>query len=249
MITILIKGYDSIKIDESNVRSSIYNPWIYDLTKPSKASQIPVNTWCWDNILRVVKAKSGVDSIQEYYGGSGRVTVMMQNLFHPSVHIVNDLDRNCAMHLKSIAHKYSGLKVTCEDAYYARNEDVDMVVLDFPMFSLITLYRDVHIYRMLERIRDAKPDYIIITDVSPMKMHLNAVSYAKESRYDIVDQTSYFYAFSDIALDMFGYSISYVVMYHKSAEILLCPGPQGKFDMVDTAATSWDHDFAKIVRK
>lgn len=173
-------------------------------------------------VYRSLRAYSvdSIDSVAEFFGGSGIGTAIIQSLFQPSRHRAYDIDPECVAHL--LSQRFSArLEVVEADARQAMLSEgpVDLAALDYFSFSA---YRIGDWRRQLDVVFGLEPRAVQITDTSLARLPLQRERYSEALGSEVTDAPSYLQAFSDKFHRDYGYS-AIAAAYREFACLMLVP--------------------------
>lgn len=159
------------------------------------------NAACFLSLLDGLQIESAV----EYFGGVGIFSTIIQQVLHPSRHLVFELDADCVAQLRTI----EGLQVAQGDAHETMGSvDGDLVVLDFPVCTLRTVAE-----WPLERIAALHPRYIVVSDTALRRLGLHRAMYSRLAGADVVTPRDYALAYSQYMFKKIGYSTTRIASH------------------------------------
>lgn len=117
-----------------------------------------------------------IQTAMEYFGGMGAHSLMVEEMFTPSHHWVNDFSAEAVAHLR--ANLPSSIDVNEGDAYKkATFRQSDLVVFDCGDLTIWKI-RENELPRIaLDRIFEARPKAVMITDIAAPYLHLQVQRY------------------------------------------------------------------------
>ena len=168
-----------------------------------------------------------VDTVVEFFGGSGIGSGIIQGLFKPAKHYVYDKDSQCVTHLQ--AQKFThACEIWQGDAKEAMLDEATydyglssnyIIACDFFSFSA---YRIPEWDRQFEAIFALEPLAVQITDTSIARLHLQRERYAKVLGREFTTTEGYLNAFSDYMWEHYNY-VATDVAYREFACFMFRP--------------------------
>ena len=165
-------------------------------------------------------SSDSVDTVVEFFGGSGIGPAIIQSLFHPVQHRAYDIDPECVAHLLSqrFSSRLEVVEADAKEAMLAERPS-DLAVLDFFSFSA---YRISDWRRQLDVVFGLEPRAVQITDTSLARLPLQRERYSEALGVEVTDAPSYLQAFSDKFHRDYGYS-AIAAAYREFACLMLVP--------------------------
>jgi hypothetical protein len=174
--------------------------------------------------LKVFKSITGeVSSINEYFGGSGMGTMMLQRIFKPSIHSVWDIDPMCISNLEILkeTHEFNSLVVAKGDAESTMltAEQCDLEVLDFNRFSpsKIRTWQ-----AQFDAVFNRGPKWIYLVDTAQSRVPLLRKAFSDALGYPVVDREDCLRGYSRYFFEHYSYIVEYGA-YSNFACMLLRP--------------------------
>lgn len=186
-----------------------------------RLSDISNESFIIEHITRLIAKEHKVNTIIEYFGGLGICSKIFQAILKPHRHIIIDWDTNCFETLRTNLGNLNGVELLNQNAMkYRLNDFVDLAFLDFDKFSVLHLDERADVNRWFNNIfRWSK--YILISDSSIAKFHLN-----KQTYRDLFDKTinsfeDYLSCFSNYLFGLYGYHIGYCYHFSRCSFLLI----------------------------
>lgn len=168
-----------------------------------------------------------IESVNEFFGGAGLGTGIVQKLFQPKTHMVYEIASECLSHLQkqpfssNINVAYGDAEKTMLQADYA-----DLMFCDFPLMNPMRLetWRE-----QLDHVFGLLPKAIYMNDTSFWSRHLHKERYARPLGKSILNSDEEcILAYSEKMYSDYGYSMVAGAVHHgasflyiKSDEILI----------------------------
>jgi hypothetical protein len=190
-------------------------------------------------MFRVSKYIGEVDNVVELFGGCGWHSISIQKICKPNNHIILDCDANCVASIRKSFPKLSCFKVDSFKAVKKLN-DWDWVHCDFNNFTINKCMNNEY-GDILEHVFDASNRYVTITDSAIfgiVRFEKNRLSYANSIGMDPGDWRDYYRAASEWYFDYFGYSIVYVISFHRMAAYYILAKGSSPFNGADLVEES-----------
>lgn len=146
--------------------------------RPSEVSQHLTAGFCTYLSLQMVYGEGELRTAREYFGGLGAQALMIHEQFHPRDHVVLDISSDAARHLRQMLME-KPVWVSQADAYRVTNHSAaDLVALDFGDLTAWRLRHGEPHRALLDRVMNAKPKAVVLTDVAGPRLHLHKERYA-----------------------------------------------------------------------
>ena len=131
------------------------------------SDMVSAKCWATEWLLTDLLPKKKYSAV-EYLAGVGVQTVVIQNLFNLSEHVVMERDLECYAHLKKV-----GLNAFNADANKSMftHTDFDLKFADFPSSSVLSVQKK---WKGFRKLFENKPKLVVWTDTSisyPIKIH------------------------------------------------------------------------------
>jgi len=160
-------------------------------------------------------------SVTEYFGGMGCQALIIQNLFRPPVHTVNDLHPLAVQHLHTALARYPSITVTRRNAY-DMTPTGELAVLDC---GDMTIHQATgRLYGWLERTFAAAPKAVVLTDIAGARLHLQRERYEADMGAPCGDYPQYLAGLGNWLGKEFGYYLDHCFHRRWSAVMTLLPG-------------------------
>jgi hypothetical protein len=188
----------------------------------SKRLDIARNLWCASRTINYAVEsgciRPGVDTVIEYFGGLGTMSRIIQDVIHPPVHIVYDVDKFCVDYLR----KYlgNGAQVEQGNFFDVVGIPANVAFLDVETFTLLKM--DALFIKALTR-AFACYNTIVLVDTAVGKYHLNYEAYGNAFRTPVPTLEDYFKRLSDWYDTVFGWSILSVASHVRASYMLMYP--------------------------
>jgi hypothetical protein len=205
------------------------NPWFVDWVARSPKQAGDHLEVSWKTFLALaLDQPEGFTTIREYFGGIGAHALMLEQLFSPVKHVVNEYSPEAVRHLESL-----GLDVQQSDAYNLDAAGVaDLAVLDF---GDLTAWKASQPDRaaLLDLVFGLKPKAVTITDIAARYLHLQKKHYEPILGKGTCDTyEDYLQAFALHLQERYGYVLLEGNYTRWSCVMAFVPGdgyPQGDF--------------------
>lgn len=146
--------------------------------RPSEVSQHLTAGLCAYLSLQMVYGAGELRTAREYFGGLGAQALMIQDQFQPNDHVVLDISSDAARHLRQMLME-KPIWVSQADSYLVTNHSAaDLVALDFGDLTAWRLRRGQPHRALLDRVMNARPKAVVLTDVAGPRLHLHRERYA-----------------------------------------------------------------------
>jgi hypothetical protein len=198
--------------------------WYQDWAIKSPAGISRSITAGWHAYSALAHVGLTFQSAGEYFAGIGAQTLIIDNLFHPATHRIQDYSAGAVAHLERVAPV--GVHVRQADSYDPENGlDCDLVGLDFgDMTVWKTRPGEAH-RALLDQVFSLEPRAVVLTDVAGPRLHLH------KTRYDTLlgagacdTYQGYLEALAVRFQAMYGYTLL-AGFYHKAAaKLAFVPG-------------------------
>lgn len=193
------------------------SPYIRSVVLHTKECSIDV--MCYHEVARRV---GRIPTVAEYFAGVGIMTLFIQQLCKPAVHIVSDFSPQCVDHLSRTFKARPGVEVKAAGDAFTRD---DLLVGDFTSIDYNMTYTKIRSdtvhRRLLDKIVAAKPKYIHMSDKSMAYFHVNKGKYAESMGISINEVADYVGGLNDYMFDEYGYGIIYYAHYRTAGHILM----------------------------
>lgn len=165
-----------------------------------------------------------INSINEYFGGSGIGTVILQNVFNPTHHNVWDIDPLCVSNIKVLESRFPGLVVNEGDANITMLEakKADIEVMDFFRFSPAKL-KVWH--KQLGAVFDRNPKAIWITDTAMGRVPLLREVFSSYLGFNVTNRESCITGYGHYFFKTFGWVVDYAA-YSNFVVMVLLPAQE-----------------------
>lgn len=199
-------------------------PWYIDwaIKNPRKISDsITVGWYAYSSLLSVYEPEE-IDTAWEPFGGIGAQSFIIQDLFRPNPHLVGEYTDPAVAHLRAVLP--SAVTVMKQDAYATARSTADLVGLDFGDLTCWKL-RDGQPHRdLIDRVFQAEPKAVVLTDVAAPRLHLHAARYeALLGTGTCGSYTAYLPALADLLEEMYGYVVVAGFYHRGAAKMALVP--------------------------
>lgn len=203
-------------------------PYYYYVQR--KPQDLALNLYCMEQMA--ARISGPVDSVIDYFGGLGCVSLICKQMFHPSVQVVADIDPTCCAILRQV---HPDLEVVNCDFYeYAgtSGQEFDLALFDFETMTALQLSRiGMEVFKRTL----ATGSWGIFTDTAVAKFHLNRGLYEDLFEVTLGDIDSYYAEFSRFFSENFGWHFPAVAHHNRAAYILMKAGkaPPGSVPEVE----------------
>jgi hypothetical protein len=214
----------------------------YVLRSPKQAGRHLTAGW-----LALESVKSFDDNmgfVQEFFGGMGAQALMVQDLFHPTVHVVQEYSWDAVKHLERVLPYPHGVDVKHADAYNPDESDwhivepdlqPDLVVLDFGDLTVWKTREGERHRGLLDRVFARDPKAVVLTDIACRYLHLH------RSRYETLlgegtceTYVGYLYALCSRLEALYGYRLHRGWYDRWSTVMALVPDTHGECSLYET---------------
>jgi hypothetical protein len=139
-------------------------------------------------------------SVVEHFGGVGMFTTIIQNILKPSSHLAMDLDKDCAMQLRSLLGEEYSSQMDAKEGM--GKWKADLIVCDFPNYSIKQIDQ-----WPWDRVFAQNPRYVVWSDVALRRLGLHRAFYSRIFGSDIYSHEDYVHAASREMFRRYGYTI------------------------------------------
>lgn len=207
----------------------------YVLRSPKQAGKHLTAGWLALQSLTDIYAPDDIESCWEAFGGIGAQALMVEDLFVPQIHIVNEYAPEAVQHLANVLP--SDITVTHGDSYANPNVGADLVMLDFGDLTAWKTREGEKHRDLLDTVFSFDPKAVVFTDIACRYLHLH------RERYEILlgegrcrNYVEYLAALLDRLRDLYGYNL--VKGYHDRWSTVMALVPNNVFsDTGDLIAT------------
>lgn len=155
------------------------------------------NTACF---LALLDGMTHVNSVVEYFGGVGLFATVVQQVLHPLLHRVYDLDGDCVAQLQSLPQ----ISAAQGDAHALMGTvKGDLQVLDFPV-ATIRHHGEWPWAAVFER----RPRYVVFSDTALRRIGLHRALYSGIFGVPVHSHEDYVRAYSRFMWDRYGYRVT-----------------------------------------
>lgn len=179
-------------------------PWFLDwvLRSPSQAGQ---HLHClYRSMYALQDHADRIGTVREYFGGIGAQALMIEDMFEPYRHVVNEYSLDAVEHLTSL-----GLDVQHSDAYNLEASGIaDLACLDFGDLTAWKAQEDKPHGQLLSLVFAYQPKAVLVTDIAARYLHLQKKHYEPilgEGTCDTYED--YLHAFSRHLESRYGYTM------------------------------------------
>lgn len=145
---------------------------------PKEASQHIAASYGAYRSLLDVYSPDDIQTASESFGGVGAQGVIIQNLFHPYWHIVQDYSADSALHLQNLFARSPGVLARQADSYVDEPfTPVDLVGLDFGDLTCWRTREGEKHRGLLDRVFQSGPKAVVLTDIAGPRLHLQRDRY------------------------------------------------------------------------
>jgi hypothetical protein len=174
------------------------------------------------NQLNVMRpGKGSITTVNEFFGGVGIGSAIVQKLFQPTRHCVFEVDAQCLEHLQRQSFS-PGLSVQYGDAVDTMLECgyADLMFCDFPKFNPL----DMSGWQaQLDHVFGLRPKAVYLNDTSFWSRHLHQERYAGPlNKAALRSDGEYIMAYSEKMHADYGYAVLAVAI-HRGASFLYVP--------------------------
>ena len=172
-----------------------------------------------------------IETINEYFGGSGIGTTILQKSFNPVSNHTWDIDPLCIGNLKELEKRFPNLTVMTGDAKETMLSSyvADFEVLDFNRFSPVKIGAWK---RQLDSVIQKQPKAMYLVDTTMSKVPLLRDVFSKALNYDVTDRETCIAGYGSYFWNVYGYVVDYAA-YSNFACMLLKPATKFRFPILD----------------
>jgi hypothetical protein len=179
-------------------------PWFLDwvLRSPAQAGK---HLHCLYRSMYALQDHAGrIGTVREYFGGIGAQALMIEDMFEPYQHVVNEYSLDAVDHLKSL-----GLDVQHSDAYnLAAAGTADLACLDFGDLTAWKAQEEKPHGQLLSLVFALQPKAVLVTDIAARYLHLQKKKYEGILGFGTCDTyEDYLDAFSRQLESRYGYTL------------------------------------------
>jgi hypothetical protein len=172
-----------------------------------------------------------INSAVEFFGGIGAQSLMIQDLFSPSNHVVRDYSHEAVAHIKA---QVPGVYVHQADSFDPMwQHRADLVGLDFGDLTVWKTRQGEPHRGLLDRVFEEEPKAVVLTDIACRYLHLH------RERYDTLlgpgasnTYETYLEDFAMYLRHLYGYEMAGGFWHRWSTVMVLVPrgvAPRGRF--------------------
>ena len=174
---------------------------------------------------RSLKPEDSIESVVEFFAGSGIGSAIIQGLFKPTVHRAYDLDPQCTDHLRAQKNLADRIEVVEADAEVTmlNTPAADLQVCDFFKFTPL---RMLDWKPQLDAVFARNPKAVQITDTSLAYLHIWKSRYAELLGYPFTNPAEYLTAYSHRFFDDYGYRVLAAAYGSQFACMMLVPATE-----------------------
>lgn len=169
--------------------------------------------------LRSVEPYTPGFSVLELFGGIGMQSLVIQEIFTPVVHRVQEISPVAVEHLTDLLP--AAIDVRQADAFHPDAVgDFDLVAADFGDLTVRWTLEGERHRAVLDRIFATEPEAVVLTDIAGPFLHLQRRGYEKIlGEGTCGSYESYLTAFSSRLQDLYGYALA-GGGYHRGTAVL-----------------------------
>lgn len=150
-------------------------PWFADwVLKDPKKSNIRLSAG-WHMFRALEQTGIPFKAVQEFFGGIGAQSLMIDELFKPTHHVVQEYTRPAVDHMERELPGWVGVHL--EDAYNCPVLGVDLSCLDFGDFTIWKARPGLPHRELLDIVFSKEPRAVTLTDVAGRYLHLHRERY------------------------------------------------------------------------
>lgn len=126
--------------------------------------------------LREVYEPEEIQTAMEYFAGVGAHALVIEDLFAPDVHVVQDYSEDSASHLRRVLPP--NVEVRQADSYAPESfMTADLVAFDCGDMTVWQTREGLPLRGVLDRIFGAEPKAVVLTDIAAPYLHLHRERY------------------------------------------------------------------------
>lgn len=185
------------------------DPWFLDWVarSPKQAGDHLAVSWKTFCALAVHCGPDAFPTVQEYFGGIGAHALMVDNLFEPIRHWVNDYSPAAVEHMTRVLPQE--IQVCQADSYDLNTSSMaELQVLDFGDLTVWKADKSERHSGLLSHVFGLKPEAVTVTDIAARYLHLQKKHYEPIlGRGTCESYEDYLQNFADYMFARFGYSL------------------------------------------
>ena len=147
----------------------------YVLRSPRQAGIHLTAGWMALQSLQAVYSPADIDFCWEAFGGMGAQALMVQHLFAPDMHVVNEYAPDAVAYLRTAMP--DDVMVTHGDSYANPNVGADLVMLDFGDLTAWKTREGQGHRALLDAVMQEQPKAVVFTDIACRYLHLHRERY------------------------------------------------------------------------
>lgn len=154
------------------------DPWFLDwvLRSPKHAGDHLASSYrAFESLRDIYPDPFEFLTVREYFSGIGAHALMLEELFSPQTHIVNDYSVEAYHHLRAVLPP--DLLVFNQDSYASQYHDADLAVLDFGDMTVWKAQPGKPHGKLLDSVFFSTPKAVVVTDIAARYLHLQKKSY------------------------------------------------------------------------
>ena len=188
-------------------RSQGKKTWWFDyaVDDPKAAGLHVINAW---NVLNAIKEYDlEISSCIDLFAGSGIQSVICEKLFDLKSHFIGEISKEAVSHLKKLFEDKPQVKISLQDAFEAKIEKTDLLITDYPDFTLHKFFKVQKYHDFFVRCFEARPKVIMISDSAARYFAPNKMNYGKLVGKTLESYHDYLQAMVEEVKRRFGYSL------------------------------------------
>ena len=213
-------NFDAVAGSLAELRKESFMYWA--LKKPAFAQAHAARQFHIFNTLKHLYVKP-IKSVEEFFGGVGMGTGIVQKLFQPESHVVYEIADECLEHLQRQAFsgaldvRYGDAEQTTLGAAYA-----DLFIFDAPSFNPLRLAEWAP---QLDHLFGLDPIAIYMNDTSFWSRHLHKERFGKAlGKASLENDRDYVMAYSEYMFERYGYIVWAFFMLNPTSYMSLILG-------------------------
>lgn len=213
----------SMDLEESDAEETWFADWV--LRSPKEVSTHLTAGWHAYNAIRDFYNPGEIRTAVEYFGGMGAQALMIEHLFQPHAHVVQDYSAQAVEHMnRELPNRISVIQGDSYNPSWTPWSSDDVVGLDFGDLTVWKTRDGEKHRRLLDRVFAHHPKAVVLTDIAGPRLHLQRERY--ETLLGIgTCQTyeGYLEAFSDRLYELYGYHVVTGFTHRWSTVLTLVP--------------------------
>jgi hypothetical protein len=204
--------------------------WPIQIEEPKPGDDPWFADWCVGQpAQKSLSMTGGFHSYQkvkyETFGGVGAQSLMIQDFFHPDIHIVGEYTQIAVDHLK---RNLKGVDIRLADAFKTSfPKHVDLMALDFGDLTVWKTREGQPHRDLIDRAFATYPKALLMTDVANQRMHLHRQRYESLLGTGATeDYPTYIHAMDEYMFSLYGYRLLSGFWHRTASKLTFVPAPE-----------------------